>query len=72
MTNIALGILIALHEQKEIKGTECLAQILSTRKERVIANSLMLAKYGLIQIEFGNGRGHPTTYRDAGVLKVKR
>lgn len=72
MTNIALGILLALNEHKEIRGTEELTRILgSGHKEYVIANALLLAKNGMINMEISTGgRGNKTIYRDAGVIKV--
>jgi len=75
MTNISLGILIALNEHKEIKGTNQLARLLNTRAEDVHANALLLAKYGMIEMQINpqpRGRGHTTIYKDAGVIKVQR
>jgi len=71
MTNISLGILIALHEHKEIQGSDELASILKTRVEYVHTNALLLAKYGLIDMEISTGgRGNKTIYRDKGVITV--
>jgi len=73
MTNISLGILIALDEHKTIEGTEKLARILGTREGYVKTNALLLAKYGMIKMQISaGGRGNKTIYQDAGVIKVKR
>ena len=73
MTNISLGILLTLHEHKEIQGTEELARILGTREGYVKANALLLAKYGMITMEISpGGRGNKTIYKDAGAIKVQR
>jgi len=72
MTNIALGILLALHEHKEIHGTEELAHLLNSRDHYVFTNALMLSKYGLIEMVISpGGRGNKTIYRDRGVIKVE-
>lgn len=72
MTSIALGILLALHEHKEIQGTEELARILNARDHYVFTNALLLAKYGMIDMQISTGgRGNKTIYRDAGVIKVQ-
>lgn len=73
MTNIALGILLALNEHKEIKGTNELARLLNTTSHHVFTNAIILAKYGMIEIQINQkprGRGNATIYRDAGVIKV--
>lgn len=73
MTNISLGILIALNEHKTIEGTEELARILGTREGYVKTNALLLAKYGMITMQISpGGRGNKTIYKDAGVIKVQR
>lgn len=74
MTNISLAILAALHEHKEIDGTETLCQHINTNdKHHVFTNALLLAKYGLIEMIISpGGRGHKTIYKDRGVLEVKR
>lgn len=73
MTNISLGILIALNEHKTIEGTEQLARILGTREGYVKTNALLLAKYGMIKMQISvGGRGNKTIYQDAGVIKVQR
>jgi predicted transcriptional regulator len=73
MTNISLGILLILNERKEIRGTNELARLLNTRAEDVHTNALLLAKYGMIEMQINSqprGRGNATIYRDAGVIKV--
>jgi hypothetical protein len=73
MTNISLAILAALHEHKEIHGTDTLAEIINAKQEYVTSNALILHKYGLIDLIIGSrGRGHKTIYRDKGVLTVER
>jgi hypothetical protein len=71
MNNISLGILRALHEHKQINGTETLAAILNAKKHYVHTNAIILARYGMIEIIPGIGRGNKTIYKDAGVLRVK-
>ena len=77
MTNISLGILHALHEHKEIRGTQRLAEMLNTDTRHVVTNGIMLHRQGLIEMVFDvnfrkGGRKHATIYRDRGVMDVKR
>jgi len=71
MTNISLGILLALNEHKEIAGTDELARLVNAKQEDVTRNTIILVKHGMIKCEPGKrGRGHKTIYRDAGVIKA--
>ena len=75
MSNIALGILLVLNEHKEIKGTNELARLLNTTSHHVFTNAILLARYGMIEMQVNQkprGRGYATIYRDAGVIKVQQ
>jgi predicted transcriptional regulator len=73
MTNISLGILLALNEHKQIEGTDKLAELVNAKQKDVTRNALILIKWGMIHCIPGTrGRGHKTIYRDAGVIKVQR
>lgn len=72
MTNISLAILIALCKHKEIHGTENFAEMINVKKEFLLTNALLLAKYGLIEMVVSHGgRGHKTIYRDRGVMQAE-
>jgi len=71
MTNIALGILIALDKHKEIHGIETLACMLNTQEKYVRRTTTLLAAFGWITIIPGSrGRGHKTVFRDCGVIRI--
>jgi hypothetical protein len=69
-TDITLRILLALHEHKRIEGTDKLAEIINSKPCYIVPNALILHKMGLIKMTIcpNGGRGHKSTYEDAGVI----
>lgn len=74
MKKLTTNILFAVHEHKEIRGTENLTSMLGIdirHKSRVFAEALALNRLGMIEMIISRGgRGKRTIYRDCGVIKI--